>query len=380
MARIYLDARNITDRPAGVARYARALIPALVEAAPHHEFRTIRHRSNLRPIDVGGAPNFQEIFVDAPIDNAENFLFGHRTLQAAFARGGAPDLYHSLFHILPRSAPAILGKAKLITTVHDFLWLDHPDATQPTFLKARSIQAFARLAIPSALRLADAVIAISEPTRRRAATFTEDEKITTISHGVGEEFFQPPALPSGEFAELVDPDRPCIVAIGNDKEYKNLSLLIEAFAALLTEGTPARLVLIGSCQGLIDTVAHTGFSEWITLTEHVHDETLRRILGHARAFVFPSRIEGFGLPILEAMAMGTPALIADAEPMRTIADEAALFFHPDDARGLTTLLSRLLGDDDLANEFAAKGRRRAASFRWPETAARTLAVYDSLLS
>lgn len=380
MARIYLDARNITSNPSGVARYASALIAELVRQAPEHDFVAIRHRSNQDPLVVNGCDNLEEIHVDCPIDGMQNFAFGHRTLQAAFARGGEPDLYHTLFHMLPAKTRSIIGDRPVVTTLHDFVWLDHPDASQPTFFKARSIQAFARMSIPRALRTSDRVIAISEPTRRRARSFVADEKMTTISHGVDASFFESPPMPTGEFAELLDPDRPYVVAIGNDKEYKNLALLVDAFEKLCDEGLSARLVLVGNCQGLNTRIAHKDFSEWVTLTEFVGDETLRRILGHARAFAFPSKVEGFGLPILEAMAMGVPTIVADVEPMRSIADEAALLVDPDDAEQLSHLLMRILTDDDLADRLAVRGRRRASQFRWPDTARRTLDVYEELLS
>ncbi|MGM0556941.1 MAG: hypothetical protein ACQEVA_11230, partial [Myxococcota bacterium] len=89
MARIYLDARNITEHPAGVARYAQSLIPELVRQAPQHDFVTIRHSSNREPIDVLGY-DLEEVFVDTAIDNMDNFLRGARTLRKVFREHGEP--------------------------------------------------------------------------------------------------------------------------------------------------------------------------------------------------------------------------------------------------------------------------------------------------
>lgn len=379
MARIYLDARNITDRPAGVGRYALSLIPELVRQGKEHHFVALRHRSNQRPIEVEGE-NYEELFVDAPIDKATHFLFGHRTLQAAFARGGKPDLFHSLFHLLPLRIKADFRSLGVVTTIHDFLWLDHARETQPTWSKATSIQLFANAAIPTSLKLSDQVIAISEPTRKRATAFIDAEKITTIGHGVDESFFQTLPLATTALPNfLLTTKAPLITAIGNDKAYKNLAILIEAFAALRNRGVEARLVLIGACEGLHHTIAHSGVCEDITATGFIDDQTLKGILRASRAFVFPSRREGFGLPILEAMAMGLPTLIADREPMRSIAAEGALRFDPDDKEALTNLLTNLLTREELANRLASQGRQRASSFRWPETAARTLEVYEKQL-
>lgn len=377
MARIYLDARSITDRPAGVPRYVRSLIEALIDEAPPHEFVLLRHRSSPRPL-FGDTDGICELPVGRAIDGVDNFVLGHRTIEAAIARGGPPDLFHCPFHVVPRRIRSVIGEVPLVTTIHDFVWLDHPDASQPTFAKARAIQAFARLAIPFALRASDRVIAVSEPTRHRARQFIDDDAMVTISQGVDDVFFEPAPPPSGEFAELIDPDRPYIVAVGNDKPYKNLAILVDAFERLLDTGIGARLVLVGDCRRLVAEMSPEA-TEWIVMPGLVDDDRLRRLLGHARVFCLPSRVEGFGLPLLEAMAAATACITSDVEPMRTIGGEATLRFPPDDAASLARLVTRLIDDDALADRLASRGRRRAGQFRWRDTARKTLQLYDTLL-
>ncbi len=378
MARIYLDARSITDRPGGVARYVRSLATALVSRRSPHQFVVLRHRSNLQPIGDEATQQVVEIPLAQSTDGVENFLFGHRAMEAAIARGGPPDLFHCPFHVVPRRIRSVIGDTPLVTTVHDFVWIDHPHTSQPTFTKALSIRAFAKRAIPFALRASDAVIAVSEPTRHRARRYIDDERMVTISHGVDDHFFEDVPPPSGEFAELVDSDRPYIVSVGNDKPYKNLSTLIDAFRRLIEGGRAARLVLVGDCRGLHGELPEEA-TEWIVTPGIVDDHRLRQLLSHARVFCLPSRVEGFGLPLLEAMAARTACLVSDVEPMRTIGAEAALRFAPDDPAFLATLLERLLDDDVLCERLAARGRRRAGQFRWSHTATKTLQVYDSLL-
>lgn len=379
MTRIYVDARTITDEPTGVGRYARSLLTALIPAVPEREFVVLRHSSNTHPLFVDAPENVRELPVNRPIDGLENVLFGHRALQAAVARGGPPDLYHSLFHILPAKLRSVLGDIPVVTTLHDFVWIDYPDASQPTFVRARTIEAFARVAIPRALRASDRVIAISEPTRRRARQYIDDAAMVTIPHGVDERFFETAPPPGDPFADLADPQCPCIVAVGNHKPYKNLGLLIDAFTRLIEDGVRARLVLIGDCERLAGQADVATAGEWITMTGRVDDEVMRRLLGNGRVFVLPSKVEGFGLPLLEAMAAGLPTLVADVEPLRSIAGEAGLRFPADDAGALARLLCRVLEDDALADRLASRGRQRAGEFRWSETARRTLKVYENLL-
>ena len=390
MARIYLDARNITAKPAGVARYAQCLIPELVLQAPQHEFIVIRHSSNQTPLEVPGftaenrPPNLREVAIDLPIADLASFLFGGRALAKIFAENGPADIYHDLFHILPLGAnnsnPPPDTRCKVVLTMHDFLWLDHAYQSQGTRHGAVTMYAFARVAIPYALRKSDHVISISGPTTRRSEDWIDRSRITTISHGVDPVFFQPTQPPTDVLPGLIAQNTPYFVAIGNHKKYKNLRLLIEAFAKVRQKTQQGHLVLIGDCAPLAGNVSSLQLDDHVTITGFLTDEQLRQVLGHARAFVFPSLIEGFGLPILEAMAMGIPTIICDLEPMRSIAGDAALRFQPHDASELANTLQNVLQNDELHQELAHKSRQRAHEFQWPLTANKTLAVYEQLLT
>jgi len=107
----------------------------------------------------------------------------------------------------------------------------------------------------------------------------------------------------------------------------------------------------------------------------VAEDQLAACYANAAAFVFPSRYEGFGIPILEAFGCGCPALVADASCFPEIAGDAALYFHPDDRDSLRGALEKVLGDPALAASLRAKGRARAAQFTWKSTADQTYAAY-----
>jgi len=379
MARIYLDARNITAQPAGVARYALSLIPELVRQAPQHEFVVIRHASNRTPIEVAGH-TLREVFIAPSIDDLYNFVFGARALHQVFGKFGAPDIYHDLFHIFPLGLRLAAPRAKIVVTLHDLVWIDHPHESQPTWLKAESIRAFASLAIPYSLKTADHVICISEPTAERAAPWLTPECFSIISHGVSDEFLCPTPAPNPAKLGLPGPDTPYIVAIGNAKPYKNLERLIDAFARIRPTLAAGHLVLIGNCADLAEQVNDSEVAQHITLAGILSDAALRSTLGHATAFVFPSLVEGFGLPILEAMAMGVPTLVSDLEPMRTIAQDAALRFDPNHTGDVAQALREVLHDAQLRARLIRDGRARAAQFTWPKTARATLDVYARALA
>lgn len=372
MSRILLDARNITDTPGGVARYAQSLIPRLVARAPEHDWFILRHSSNRTPLIT--LEQGDEIWLDMPIDGPRNYLVGAEKYDEIFDLFGPVDLVHSLFHLLPSDLDQRLG---VVVTAHDFIWIDHPEASQKNALAAWTMKQFARRAIPDALRRADRVIAVSDPTAERATQWIDRDKIAVIPHGVEGRYFGPPPPPDPIVRYLLDPGY--VVAVGNDKRYKNLHTLIRAFAAIADELDGVRLALVGRCDRLEPLAEELGVADRVAFLGTLDDQDLRRVYGHASCFVFPSLIEGFGLPPLEAMAMGVPTIVSDLEPMKSVVADAAFRFEPTDVAALAELLRQVLGDETVAASLAEDGRRRARAFDWDETARRTLAVYDDVL-
>lgn len=387
--RIYLDARNITENPAGVGRYAMSLIPRLVEQAPEHEWVIVRHDSNRTPFgqllneralrDAVDAANVREAWTSVPIDNAKNLAMGAKALAKIFDEHGPPDLYHDLFHILPAKLPKGL---KVVLTLHDFVWIDHAEESQPTWLAAKSIKAFASVAIPYALERADHVISISKPTDERAREWLEDTPSTIIPHGVDRRFFEPAPEPDLLVETMTAAGGSYVVAVGNAKPYKNLGTLIDALALLRARGhEKLRACLVGNCADLVDYAQSSGLEvdRDIFFPGFASDENLRRYLGHAAAFVFPSKVEGFGLPPLEAMAMGTPSIVSNYEPMKTICEGGAVLFDPLDAGALADSIERIITIEARADALSQRARQHAQTFSWDETASRTLEVYESVV-
>ena len=365
MHNVCVDARNITDRPAGIGRYAIALMERLPTLHPEVRWTAIRHASNREPID-----GFEEVFVDAEIGNVIDYTVGAKTIHRAFKRLGTPDLFHSFFHIVPRGI-----RVPFVTTLHDTIWIDHADTSQPTAFGAFTIRAFASRAIPDTLRRAQEVICVSDATSRRAEQWVSADKLTTISHGVSPLFYdrlEPDAIVDG----LRRDDHRYVVAIGNDKPYKNLRRLIDAFLALPFDDV--RLALIGGCAGLESHAKSQPGGERVWFLGKLDDTDLRRVLQHADAFVFPSLIEGFGLPILEAMAAGVPTVVSDLEPMRSVAAGSALLCDPRDIIAMRNAIADALSDA-CRDRLITLGRAHAEKMTWEETARQTVEVYHRVL-
>lgn len=377
MARIYLDARSILGEPCGVGRYAQGLIPELTAAAPGHEFIVIRHESNRTPI--GAASNTIETFVAQRDENFGHFLFGRRTLEGVFRRHGTPDLYHSLFHLLPLGFPRrSASRPAVVLTLHDFNWLDYPLQADS---KAVGIGCwlYGHLALPRGIRRADRVIAISSATASRAAGIDAPDRIVTILHGIEDLFLEPPPPLAARFRGLAEEGRPYFIGVAGGKKTKNLSVLVRAFSTAKARGLRARLVLVGKCGALDGEISAAGIAADTLRPGFVSDDELRALVGHATLLVHPALVEGFGFPPLEAMALGTPAAVSDIPVMREVAGDAAVTFDPRDPGALADVLCRVVADPGLRKDLSDRGRARAATFRWRHTAASTLAVYEGVL-
>ncbi|MFB6263491.1 MAG: glycosyltransferase family 4 protein [Bradymonadaceae bacterium] len=373
MKTICIDARTITADPSGVGRYASSLLPELARRSPSDvRLIVLRHDSNWEPLAGPDAP-VEQVFVGEEIDGWAHYLRGQSRLESVLRDRAEIDLYHSLFHVLPADVRDVLGTIPVVLTLHDLVWVDHPEHSQDHWLAARAIEFFGRTAIWDALRTADRVVAVSPHTARRASTWIDSDRIRTIPHGVAESFFDDDE--SG--APVAEP--PYVAAVGNDKEYKNLGTLVEAFARIADDYPGLELVLIGGCDGLIGDVRRLGLEDRVHFPGFVDEERLRSTLRCANVFAFPSLIEGFGLPVLEAMASGTATVVSDLEPMRSVAGDAARRVDPRSAGELARALDELIGRPELRAEYERLGRERASGFRWSRTADETWGVYRELL-
>ena len=372
MARIYLDTWCMKSDASGMGRYGRGLIPALIASAPQHEFLIVRpaaHRGRA-PLVPSGSASAREVFVARPAADWTTLLV-RPLLEPAFRRFGRPDLYHSLFHLLPVGLR--LGQfapRSIIVSLHDLIWLDRDVRAERHQLEAAWLKRFGGIAIPHALRAADHVICGSDATATRAARWLPPGRRTTVYYGIDEHWFE--LAPAGD---PVSP--PYIAAFGVAKAYKNIPCVIRALSLVRERRPDVALVLIGGDGGA--DLRSSGQADHISVTPAVADADLRALIRGARVFVVPSLVEGFGLPALEAMAAGTPLVVSDIEALREVVAGAALRFDPADPTQLAESILRVLDDDRLARDLVERGRARAAPFTWARAAAATLAVYERVL-
>ena len=293
----------------------------------------------------------------------------------------APDVLFVPAHVLPLGAP--LRRTRTVVTIHDMGYLHFPAAHTP--LQRRYLW----LSTWWSARAASHVIAISGATRDDLVRYTGicPEKVTVIHHGLSARFhpIDDPAVLAATQARY-GIDRPYFLYVGTVQPRKNLERLIEAFARAVRLGDPDRLPASGPLQLVIAgkrgwlteaierRAAELGVAEWVIFTGYVPDADVPALLSGALAFTFPSLYEGFGMPVLEAMACGAPVLAANSSSLPEVAGDAAILADPTDTAAITAALLRLACEPALRAELRARGLARAAQFSWERCAEATLRV------
>jgi alpha-1,3-rhamnosyl/mannosyltransferase len=364
--RIALDARWIFPEITGIGAYTRELIRHLPPLDPGNDYVLLFSDPALRDrtlAETGSAafPNVTARLVPFGVFSP----WGQIRLPALLRRERI-DVYHSPNYLIPLLAfpRKRAHKTRCLVTIHDVIPLLFPDAA-PRSRKSRLFPVYRRLMLDIAAR-ADAIVADSEASRTdvvRELRIPPDRtgKARAIYCGVGERFFNAAETPRDASAP------PTLLYVGRSDPYKNLAGLIEAFAlAHPRYPQPARG---RAALGVPDAVTWQGY-----LTDAALVQTYRQ----ATALVLPSRYEGFGLPVVEAMACGTPVLCNDIPVLREIANEAALFVNADDVPSFGEAIVRMVTDAPLRARLTAQGLARARQFTWEETARRTIALYREL--
>jgi glycosyltransferase involved in cell wall biosynthesis len=341
--------------PSGIGRYTHGLLAAMLVEAPEVRFVLLGNA----PSGLV-APNLEEMIVSTP-DYSVPALWIHRMID----RIGA-DVVHSPFTL----APWLLD-TPLVVTVHDLMAFRTPKLVYRG-LERWVTPLYHRPWFRSSLRRACAVLV---PTNSVAADVRLEfahlaPRVSVTSAGVEAHFVPPPHRRRG---------RRYVLAYGNARPYKNLPRLIEAFAAVAKRIADVDLCLVGrhgARAGAIERqVTKLGIADRVRCRGALSDRDLVQLLGGASALAFPSLYEGFGLPIIEAMAVGCPVITANSGATAEVAGDAAQLCDPTRVSSIADAVEALLSDDGHANELRERGLARSQQFSWPAAARRTLAVY-----
>lgn len=355
---VVFDLSYAEDHYPGVGRYAVGIAGALLEAHPEWPWRVLMPRRGGR-FDLGFVPEPARVAAAPPAPGAGQFLLGARLR----AMGAA--LYHSPYFLRPWSA----GCACLVT-VHDTIPLE------PHGLEGARRAAY-RWLVADALKadrvVTDTQVARDAIAREFARELGATREPVVVAPGVHV------GAPSGEWPGW---ERPAVLTVGINKPHKNLATLIEALALIPAERRPL-LVCAGPADARYPDAAELarryGVAGDVRALGRVPEGRLASLYRSATLFAMPTRAEGFGLPLLEALALGAPAVASDLPVLREVAGDAALYVAPDDARGWAGTLSRLLGDTSLRDRQRALGLERARRFSYRDAAEQLAALYRELV-
>lgn len=281
-----------------------------------------------------------------------------------------PDVVHC-----PHFPTPLPSRGPLVVTLHDLIPLVVP-GVMPSALKRAAYRRWNARAV----RLADGLIVPSRATEDDVGRlFPASRGRVAVTAEAADDFSWAPAEPL-DGAPAEPGSSPYLLSMGNTKPHKGLPTLLAAFARLAPSDPNLRLLLAGpKVPGYLDTMLAGAPPEVrgrVAFTGLLNQVELRAAYAGAVAFVCPSLYEGFGLPVLEAMALGVPVACANAASLPEVAGDAALMFSAQDAGALVEVLARLLGDGALRASLSRAGRERAAQFTWERTAAATVAVYE----
>ncbi len=283
------------------------------------------------------------------------------------------DLFHG-----PNYKMRTTGRCGGVVTIHD-LWLErHPEYSTKLLGQRLSTWRTSRTA-----RRARRVITVSGHASRELQSLygLPEERIRVVPNGVAPEWFSPPGAAAIQAARdrFEIGDQPYILFVGGADPRKNHRVLVRAFAQCRQELKNYLLVLVGDAAHRFGnyqaTVQQEGLGDRVRCPGRVTSRELHALYAGAAVFVFPSLYEGFGMPVLEALASGTPVVTAKTTALPEVAGDAALLVDPEDAVELRMALMRLVRDEALRGELREKGLSRAKGFTWDRTARETLAVY-----
>jgi glycosyltransferase involved in cell wall biosynthesis len=363
-----LDVTAIPVQTAGAGYYVAQLVRALANRGDL-SLAVVTRRDDAARWRVGEKTT---TFAVCPVSVPGRLVFGEVGLARALKRRVHPDVFHGPHYSLPArsSFPAVV-------TVHDLTLWDRPE------WHARSKVAFFRRALRLAASRADVVIVPSAATADAyRAHFGDAVPVRVIPHGVDHDRFTTDEPASGSDQAVLTRlgiQWPYVLSVATNEPRKNLPSLVSAFSKLAARSPELRLVLAGGSGWKNDelevAISTGGVASRVLRTGYLGDNDIPALLRRAAAVAYPAFVEGFGLPVLEALACGAPLVTSENTAMSEITGDAALLVEPSDVDGLADALSTLISGGEEVARRRRHGIERAAGYTWELSAARHVEAY-----
>lgn len=373
--RVALDYTPAISQFAGVGRYTRSLFAAMHgEHNPDVDWR-LWYPSELD--EPSGMPSGDDVeAVKLPLTSRWSNLIWHRAgIPLKLERfTGSVSLVHGTDFVVPPS------RAPSVVTVHDLSYALLPQLAFPR------LRRYLQRAVPRSMDRAGKVIAVSETTRRDICDFYEisPNRVEVVHHAADPIFHRPSETRVLEMQARFGLRPPYFVIVGTVEPRKDHQTLLRAFERVHAIHPEASLVIVGRqgwlAEQIMMDIQSAGQKMPVFHFQGISDEVLPALYAGSTALVYPSRYEGFGLPLLEAMASGTAVIASDTPAHREVAGDAALLAPVQDRDALAEHMIRTLDDAELRFDLILRGEARAAMFSWSHAAKRHIEIYRDVIN
>ena len=361
--KIVIAAWHVRDFNVGIGRYTRNLIEGIGRIDQKNQYDILTPDAYLPLVSP---PNFR--YRQIRFSNFKKRYWE----QIAPLLVGPYDLLH-----FPFDSCVAMKRGKFVTTIHDVKPLLLSDGKRQWPWKGM----FKRYLIPNPLEKIDHVVTISQCSKRdiMEKLGVPEDRISVIYQGVEFDRFSPKPLVSSGRAE----NPPYILCVSGSDPTKNIQSLIHAYSKLPNRILKEfQLVLAGDLERdrrLGETITQLGLENNVVMTGIVSDERLVRLYQDATVFVFPSLYEGFGLPLLEAMACGCPVISSNRSSIPEVVGDAGILLDPLDIAAMSHAIDRVVTDSNFAEQLRVAGIRQAKQFSWDRTARETVQLYQQVV-
>lgn len=370
---IYIDISAAVHAKAGIGRYAQSLAEALIRHEPgcfalfYNRLKDSRQPAGLesvpyQTVHAGYKPWRMAVWLGQLTGIGFNRLVPDATL------------FHATEHLLPplRNVPTVL-------TVHDMIFKLFPEHQK------RLNYWYLNATMPLYCRRADAIITVSKSSKRDIVTHygLDAAKVTVVYEAAAPEFAPAPLAAVEDVRRRYGVSEQFMIHVGTIEPRKNLTRLVEALHSLRGRGLSIPLLVVGGKGWLHDEffrrLEDLGMRDLVKFPGYVPSEDLPLLYNAATLTVMPSVYEGFGLPVLESMACGTPVVASRASSLPEVGGSAACYLDPYDVEGMAEIIHDVWLDADLRVHMREQGLVQAASFSWERAAEETLQVYNTIL-
>lgn len=377
---IGIDVTSAVMQGGGIGRYTRELVQAVIALDQSNQYTLFSapppEGKSLTAVFPPSAHISHKL---SPLNEAWLYRLWYRARLPLPVQWftGKLDLFHSPDFVLP----PVQGAVPTLLTVHDLSFVHYPQVYPQVLVD------YLNRVVPWSVGRATHILADSAATKAdlMAVWAVPAEKITVLYSGVGEAFVR--VDEAGRITAVRQQyhlgDAPYLLTVGTVQPRKNYQMLIQAFAPIAAQW-PHQLVIAGGKGWLYDEmmaeVEKQGLNGRVHFTGFVADDDLPALYSGAELFVMPSVYEGFGIPLLEAMACGVPSLASNVSSLPEVGGETAVLLPPHDTAAWTAAIDRLLNSQPLQKEMAEAGYKQVQKFSWQQAAAQLLTLYHDLLS